>query len=92
MQTCLPTKLVSYIELGRPVFTFAPSDSATARIMNEAAIGPVVSILDPEKTAAELDKLFVWDSVAAENGWNRLLQDRLSETRIARDFREIILV
>ena len=90
MRTNMPTKLVSYLELGRMVFAFAPANSATARVLKEGNIGPVVSTCDPALVAKELEGLGASDPVAAQAGWQRLIGGRFGEERIMRDLRSIL--
>jgi len=85
MRTNMPTKLVTYLELGRMIFTFAPADSSTARVLNEARLGPVISGREPEAVAEALQRIEHWDFDAAAKGWHQLVTTRFDETRIARD-------
>ena len=85
MRTNMPTKLVSYLELGRMVFAFAPERSATSRVLTESSLGPVVSVCDPEAVGKRLNELNGWNVQAAQAGWRRLIEGRFSEKRILCD-------
>jgi hypothetical protein len=85
MRTNMPTKLVTYLELGRMILAFAPKDSSTARVLSEARLGPVLSVRSPEAVADALQEIGRWDFVAASYGWHQLVTTRFDEARIARD-------
>jgi glycosyltransferase involved in cell wall biosynthesis len=90
MRTNMPTKLVSYLELGRMVFGFAPENSATKRVVEDSHLGPVISICDSALVAKRLDELLGWDIQAAQTGWRRLVEDRFSERRIMDDLKVLL--
>jgi len=85
MRTNMPTKLVTYLELGRMIFAFAPAGSSAARVLTEAQLGPVLSVRDAESVADALQRIQEWDFDAAAKGWHQLVTNRFDETRIARD-------
>jgi len=87
MRSSMPTKLVSYLELGRMIFTFAPEKSATERVLNESHLGPVVSVCDPALVEHRLIELDAWDIQAAEAGWRGLVENRFNESRILHDLK-----
>ncbi len=90
MKTSVPTKLVSYVECGRMVFSFAPQGSATARILRESHLGPVVSVISPVAVAEALDQLESWDIKATEEGWQSLTTHRFNEDRILKDLKDCL--
>jgi hypothetical protein len=85
MRTSVPTKLTTYLEVGRLVFAFAPSGSATERIIAQSALGPVVTRLDPSVVAGQLNQLATWNLAAANVGRQRLLEHRYNEHRMLSD-------
>jgi hypothetical protein len=82
MRTCLPTKLVSYLEFGRLIVAYAPEGSATRRIMCDHQLGPVVQDLDPASAAKAIESALCWDLDAANHGRSELLADRFASDRI----------
>ncbi|HEY7299138.1 MAG TPA: hypothetical protein VH684_14630 [Xanthobacteraceae bacterium] len=83
MMTSLPTKLVTYAELGRPIFTIAPRGSATERVVRSYHLGPTVSALDGTSMIEGLDRLLEWGTEQAAAGWAELISNRFSHARIA---------
>lgn len=90
MATSVPTKLVTYLEVGRLVFAFAPPRSVTKRLVEENAVGFVACCCDPRVVVDGLERLLKWDLRAAETGRQRLLADRFNEARIFRDFTRVL--
>lgn len=84
--TCLPTKLVSYLEVGRLVLAMVPVKSATARIVRDASLGPIVSTSDPREVARAVDDALHWNVDRAVCGRADLLNDRFSSDAIFRRF------
>jgi|GEM_PF-7064234 len=85
MRTNLPTKLVSYLELGRMIFAFAPEKSSTQRVIADATLGPVLSSRNASAVAAALSGLGKWNVAAAAAGRRRLVEYRFNEDRILQD-------
>jgi hypothetical protein len=88
MQTNMPTKLVTYLETGKLVFSFARTSSATSRVLRESCIGPVIERLDRDAVCEGLDALSTWDLDAANVGWRNLIENRFSASRIFKDLQE----
>lgn len=86
MRTSLPTKLVSYAELGKLVLAHAPHDSATARVLRDHALGVALDSHDPAEVAQAIDRLLQWDLPSANAGRQRLLDDRFAPQAIATRF------
>lgn len=90
MRTNMPTKLVTYLELGKMVLAFAPAGSSTERVLVEANLGPVITNLSKQDSALAIQRAFNWDYAAAEKGWNNLLAGRFNEERILGDLRRLL--
>lgn len=85
MRTNMPTKLVSYLELGRMIFAFAPEKSSTCRVISDANLGPVLSSRNAATVEAALNDLQNWNVAGAATGWRRLVEYRFNEERIVQD-------
>jgi hypothetical protein len=90
MRTSVPTKLTTYLEIGSLIFAFAPSNSITESLISTNHLGPVVTTLDPERVAGEIENLVHWDLFAADAGRQRLLAGRYSECRMVTDLRKLL--
>jgi hypothetical protein len=88
--TSLPTKLVSYLEVGRLILAMVPNASASARIIRKASLGPVISDLDPNSIASAITCALKWNITVADEGRKNLLQDRFCSKAIFRRFANLV--
>ncbi|MFT3807413.1 hypothetical protein [Arenimonas sp.] len=61
-----PTKLTSYLSVGRPVFVHAPRDSALISFVQRSPIGATATSQDPAAIAAALESILGNDQVYSE--------------------------
>jgi hypothetical protein len=90
MLTSLPTKLVSYLEVGRLILTMVPEGSVTARIVRQNRLGPVVTELTPQLVVKAIDDCLNWDIDAANRGRDDLLRERFCSDIIFRHFAGLV--
>ncbi len=72
-----PTKLTSYLSVGRPVFAHCPADSALARFVNLNPVGALSTSLEPAPIIAALESL-----LSDEQAYERA---RLAAMKVARE-------
>lgn len=90
MLTSLPTKLVSYLEVGRLIFAMVPEGSSTARIVLQNRLGPVVTESTPQCVAKAIEDGLNWDMDAANCGRDDLLRERFCADAIFRRFAGLV--
>lgn len=87
MRTSIPTKLVTYLEVGRLIFALAPAVSVTRRLIEGERIGAVVTRLDPAMVVEKLEALLGWDLNLAHTGRQHLIKGRFDGHRILHDLK-----
>lgn len=88
--TSVPTKLVSYLEVGRVILAMVPERSATARIIRDHSMGPVVSTSAAQAVARAIEDAFSWNIAVANRGRADLLGDRFDPDAIFRRFTRLV--
>ncbi len=91
MRTSLPTKLVSYLEVGRLIVAYVPAGSATARLVADHYLGPIITVPDPKRVVAAINEGLKWNLEAANEGRLRIVGDRFSPGRIVSGLRSTLL-
>lgn len=91
-RTNLPTKLVSYTELGLPIIACCPGGSETDLLLRKTKLGPVSNSISDADIDTCIDQLAVWNWAEAAIGHAFLTNELFSKSRILEELRATLVM